>query len=228
MTPAALPLKLSAASMRMAGYMIENNLRIAQAFGHAAVASNPFTARVTVKTSGSAAKSASETSQSVTNIGGSPASIETDEIKPVAAKQSKSTAQTSIKPPKASIKDIKKPEKVAKAAVAKPATAKPVAATPKSGPAVQAVKPVAKPTAPRAAAPIQTATKVKAKTASKPVIDATPVKPAASKSGTVAGAGPTSDVRSAVAKSRREPATPPSMPAKPKVQAKPTEKPTKK
>ena len=36
------PLEMSAASIRLAGYMIESNLRVAQALGEAALRTNPF------------------------------------------------------------------------------------------------------------------------------------------------------------------------------------------
>jgi len=45
MTPVSAPLKMSAAGMRVAGYMIESNLRVAQVFGRAAIESNPFLTR---------------------------------------------------------------------------------------------------------------------------------------------------------------------------------------
>lgn len=41
----SVPLKVSAAGMRLAGYMIESNLRMAQAMGEAALRANPLIAR---------------------------------------------------------------------------------------------------------------------------------------------------------------------------------------
>ncbi|WP_306116891.1 MULTISPECIES: hypothetical protein [unclassified Roseovarius] len=42
MNPVSTQLEMSAASIRLAGYMIESNLRIAQALGEAALMANPF------------------------------------------------------------------------------------------------------------------------------------------------------------------------------------------
>ena len=42
MTPVSAQLKLSAAALRVTGYMIESNLRVAQVLGRAAFETHPF------------------------------------------------------------------------------------------------------------------------------------------------------------------------------------------
>ncbi|WP_372921026.1 hypothetical protein [Roseovarius sp.] len=54
MTFVTTPLMLSAAGMRLCGYFIETNLRVAQEFGRAAFQNNPFVVGVRVKPSVSA------------------------------------------------------------------------------------------------------------------------------------------------------------------------------
>ncbi len=49
MHPVSTPFEVSAASIRLAGYMIERNLRVAQVLGKAALQSNPFMARVDLR-----------------------------------------------------------------------------------------------------------------------------------------------------------------------------------
>lgn len=56
MTQVITPIMLSTAGLRLAGYMLENNLRVAQEFGRAAVLANPFLMGVRVKYSPPAAK----------------------------------------------------------------------------------------------------------------------------------------------------------------------------
>jgi len=56
MTPMTTPLMLSAAGFRLAGYMLEKNLRVAQEFGRATVLANPFVAGMRVKYSPPVAK----------------------------------------------------------------------------------------------------------------------------------------------------------------------------
>ena len=56
MTPVLAPLKLSAAGLRMAGQMIESNLRVAQVFGRAALATNPFCGKPLAKAAGPSAR----------------------------------------------------------------------------------------------------------------------------------------------------------------------------
>ena len=57
MTPVSTPLELSAAGLRMMGYMIETNLRVAQVFGQAALETNPFFCKPTVSFAKPVAKS---------------------------------------------------------------------------------------------------------------------------------------------------------------------------
>ena len=49
MNPTALPLHLCAAGMRMAGYMLETNLRVARVLNHAALNTNPLTVGAGIK-----------------------------------------------------------------------------------------------------------------------------------------------------------------------------------
>ncbi len=215
MTPAALPLKLSAASVRMAGYMIENNLRVAQVFGQAAISSNPFLAQVKVKSAKSVAKDVNENSLSSTKTSGLAAPIKTAKVKSAASTQTRPVLQKSTPMPKAPVTEVKK--------------AKPVAAAPKSQPAVQDVKTVAKAAVSQATSPTKPVIGDKPKKLdAQSVVAAKPVKTVVPAATPVARAEMANDTKVATAKPRREPATPPAMPAAPKAQVKPAEKHSKK
>jgi hypothetical protein len=56
MTQMTTPLILSAAGFRVAGYILEKNLRVAQEFGRAAMLTNPFVVGMRVKYSAPVAK----------------------------------------------------------------------------------------------------------------------------------------------------------------------------
>jgi hypothetical protein len=52
-----MPLELTAAAWRVAGYVIEKNLRVAQAFGQAAMKTNPFSVGVRARPQATTPKS---------------------------------------------------------------------------------------------------------------------------------------------------------------------------
>ena len=52
MNPTVLPLHFCAAGMRMAGYMLETNLRVARVLNHAAMTANPLMAGAGIKDHG--------------------------------------------------------------------------------------------------------------------------------------------------------------------------------
>ena len=119
-------IKMTAAGMRMAGFLIERNLRVAQVLGRAAIESSRIGAGVKIKTTTSAAKSveALKSSKKVAKKASTPSKM------PSLAnvKAARPAAAASVTPIAAKPAPVKKP---VPAKVAKPAVAK----TSKSAPA---------------------------------------------------------------------------------------------
>ena len=137
MLPVSAPLKLSAASMRMAGYVIENNLRVAQVFGRAAFRANPFLGLPY----NCAGRSAVKAEEALATDATPPARKTAAPAKPAAVKPAEK--KTAAKPAPAK-KAEAKPSPAKKAEAAKPAA--------KAEPAKDAAKPEATADAPKAAA----------------------------------------------------------------------------
>ena len=137
MLPVSAPLKLSAASMRMAGYVIENNLRVAQVFGRAAFRANPFLGLPY----NCAGRSAVKAEEALATDATPPARKTAAPAKPAAVKTA--DKKTAAKPAPAK-KAEAKPAPAKKAEAAKPAA--------KAEPAKDAAKPEATADAPKAAA----------------------------------------------------------------------------
>jgi len=149
MLPVSAPLKLSAASMRMAGYVIENNLRVAQVFGRAAFRANPFLGLPY----NCAGRSAVKAEEALATDATPPARKTAAPAKPAAVKTAEK--KTAAKPAPAKKAEAKPAPAPAKKAEAKPAPAKkPEAAKPaaKAEPAKDAAKPEVTADAPKAAA----------------------------------------------------------------------------
>ena len=141
MTPVSTPLELSAAGIRVMGYMLESNLRVAQAFGRAAIETNPFIGKPPMP------GAAQDDFRS--------ARTKVIRAKPVAKK---ATSAAKVVP-------AEKPAKVQPIAPVKNATApKTAAPKAKSAPVKKATAPAPK-AAPKAAAPAK-----KAAPAAKPVV----------------------------------------------------------
>ncbi|MDM8166380.1 hypothetical protein [Roseovarius sp.] len=161
MLPVSAPLKLSAASMRMAGYVIENNLRVAQVFGRAAFRANPFlglpyncAGRSAVKAEEALATDATPPARK-TAAPAKPAAVKTADKKTAAKPAPAKKAEAKPAPAPAKKAEAKPAPAPAKKAEAKPAPAKKAeAAKPaaKAEPAKDAAKPEATADAPKAAA----------------------------------------------------------------------------
>ena len=126
-------LEMSAASIRLAGYMIENNLRVARIFGQAAMTTYPFAIPSSART-----------------VTAKPAALSTRKAKPVAKRAAAKPVKkvrtvksrpTLVEPVKAE-KQVVSAKPATKSAIAKPAKA--AVAKPKSA-AKTTVKPDAKP-----------------------------------------------------------------------------------
>ncbi|MEQ8895808.1 MAG: hypothetical protein RID23_01865 [Roseovarius sp.] len=203
MMPVSAPLKLSAASMRMAGYVIESNLRIAQVFGRAALETNPFMGRSYTSAGRSVPKAAV------------PAVPDVAEVTPAVEKKAAPAKPAAEKPATPAVKKAEAKPAAVKTAEAKPAKdelkaeAKTAAKPAKDEPKAEA-KPAAK--------PAKEAPKAEAKPAAKPAkeapkADAKPDAPAQEAAGTPekgASTGPESG--EPVAKRTRKPSVPPAMP----------------
>jgi hypothetical protein len=137
MLPVSAPLKLSAASMRMAGYVIENNLRVAQVFGRAAFRANPFLGLPY----NCAGRSAVKAEEALATDATPPARKTAAPAKPAAVKTAEKKTAAKPAPTK---KAEAKPAPAKKAEAAKPAA--------KAEPAKDAAKPEATADAPKAAA----------------------------------------------------------------------------
>ncbi len=125
------PLKLSMAGIRLTGYMIENNMRVAQAFGQAAIQVNPFMSHAPIASVVNASKPVAKAKRAAP-VRAKPAPVAKPaqpEKAPVVAKKAVA-ANTGAKPRAKPV--VKAPVKAASK------TAAPVAVKPAEAPATKA------------------------------------------------------------------------------------------
>lgn len=104
MTQLITPLAMSAAGMRLAGYVIETHMRVAQEFGRAAIGANPFIPKI--KTVRAPAKAAAPAKPAAPKVDARPPAPKAE---PVEAKRSGTATATRAEPDKPVVDTVKRP-----------------------------------------------------------------------------------------------------------------------
>ncbi|MDW3117125.1 MAG: hypothetical protein R8G60_04550 [Roseovarius pacificus] len=104
MTQLITPLAMSAAGMRLAGYVIETHMRVAQEFGRAAIGANPFIPKT--KTMRAPAKAATPAKLAAPKVD---AKLPAPKAEPAVAKHSGTATATKAEPDKPVADTVKRP-----------------------------------------------------------------------------------------------------------------------
>ncbi|GGO56672.1 hypothetical protein SAMN05444398_105184 [Roseovarius pacificus] len=104
MTQLITPLAISAAGMRLAGYVIETHIRVAQEFGRAAIGANPFIP--VTKTARPTAKAAETARPAAPKVKAKPPAPKAE---PAVAKRSGTATATKAEPDKPVADTVKRP-----------------------------------------------------------------------------------------------------------------------
>lgn len=104
MTQLITPLAMSAAGMRLAGYVIETHMRVAQEFGRAAIGANPFIPKT--KTMRAPAKVGAPAKPTAPKVDAKPPAPKAE---PVVAKRSGTATGMKAEPDKPVVDTVKRP-----------------------------------------------------------------------------------------------------------------------